>query len=161
TGLPPEQISLLERRDDFQVEIMPSDRVVSLLFNYDVDMWADERVRRAISLAIDTKGITESLLGVLGTPTGSFIGPAHTGYIDVGFLGDAPARARELLAAAGYGPGNPLRFSLGFGPERDPRNKELAEIIQASLQAIGAQVELKSVTFSVFYRSLWEAEGMD
>jgi peptide/nickel transport system substrate-binding protein len=161
TGLPPEQIAILEARDDFTIESIASDRVISFLFNRDREIWDDVNVRRAISLAIDTKGVTEGLLGVLGTPTGSFIGPAHDGYADVGFIEYDIERARQLLADAGYGPGNPLSFSLGVGPERDPRNRDLAEIIQASLQAIGVQVEIQAITFSVFYRSLWEEDGME
>ena len=119
------------------------------------------RVRRAVSLSLDTKAIADKLMGVIGAPTDSFIGPNHLGYTRVGFLEFDPQRAKALLAEAGYEPGtNPLKLNLGVGPERDPRNKEIAELIQASLQAIGAEVELTAITWKVFYGTLREKEGM-
>ncbi len=161
SGLPPEQLKTLQSSKDYRVELSASDRVISLLFNRQNPIWDDLRVRRAVSLAVDKKNIVQGLLGILATPTGSFLGPSHTGYIDVGFFEYDPKKSKALLAEAGYGSNKPLKFSLGLGPERDPRSKELAGAIQASLQEVGAQVELKAITWNVFYQSLWKAEGMD
>ena len=161
TDLPSEQIAKLEGTQGFNVQLTPSDRVISLLFNRQHAVLDDVRVRRAVSLSLDTKLIADKLMGVIGAPTDSFIGPNHLGYMRVGFLEYDPQRAKALLAEAGYEPGtNPLKLNLGVGPERDPRNKEIAELIQASLQAIGAQVKLTAITWKVFYGTLRKKEGM-
>ncbi|WP_051969689.1 peptide ABC transporter substrate-binding protein [Kitasatospora azatica] len=66
--------------------------------------YADPRVRRAISMAIDRKGITRAIYNEVFTPADSLVGATIPGH-RAGACGETcsyqPARARELLRQAG------------------------------------------------------------
>ncbi|MEV8516000.1 ABC transporter substrate-binding protein [Dactylosporangium sp. NPDC051484] len=67
----------------------------------------DVRVRQALNYAIDRQKIVESILSGYGTATSQFISKGMEGYdssLDKAYPYD-PAKARELLAAAGYANG--------------------------------------------------------
>ncbi|HEX5118417.1 MAG TPA: ABC transporter substrate-binding protein [Pseudonocardiaceae bacterium] len=71
---------------------------------------SDARVRQALNYAVDRTAITKALFGAYGSPTTQLVTPAYDGYsaaLNRQYPYD-PARARQLLAAAGY----PNGFSL-------------------------------------------------
>jgi oligopeptide transport system substrate-binding protein len=70
---------------------------------------ADPRVRRALSLAIDKRAITDQIRRVGEPVADTFIPPGSiSGYESPKGLSFDPARARDLLAQAGYGTGRAL-----------------------------------------------------
>ena len=84
-----------------------------------VQAFADLRVRRALSMAVDRDFITQKLMRAGETSANSFTPPGTANFPG----GAEPfwaswsferrqAEARRLLAAAGYGPGHPLKFEL-------------------------------------------------
>jgi peptide/nickel transport system substrate-binding protein len=86
-----------------------------LLFNHTKPPFNDVRMRRALSLGMDRAGFVQAVLQGGGVP-GSALAPPPIGLW--GLTGkDVPrgndkARARALLAEAGYGPGNPLKLDV-------------------------------------------------
>lgn len=71
---------------------------------------SDARVRQALNYAVDRTAITKALFGAYGSPTTQLVTPAYDGYsaaLNEQYPYD-PAKARQLLAAAGY----PNGFSL-------------------------------------------------
>jgi peptide/nickel transport system substrate-binding protein len=61
----------------------------------------------------------------------------------------APDRAKELLAAAGFGPRRPLH--LVFKTSSDPFRVRLATVIQAQLERVGIRVDVRSYDWGTFY----------
>jgi oligopeptide transport system substrate-binding protein len=59
------------------------------------------------------------------------------------------AEAKQLLAAAGFGPANPLRLSYNF--INSPDNKRLAVAQQSMWQQIGVKIELNAKDFAIHY----------
>lgn len=105
----------------------------------------DVRVRQAISLAIDRQAIANAL----GGGTGIVNGPIPTALTDYAAnVGDLPnlkqdvAKARQLLADAGFGSGLKLTAVL----LRSPQNRQIMlEAMQPMLKAIGIDLQLQFV----------------
>jgi peptide/nickel transport system substrate-binding protein len=99
--------------------------------------FADRRVRQAFYLGIDAARIVEALHG-LAVPAGMLIWPKGNGWseeLDRRPPYD-PARAKALLAEAGYPVGFDVRFDCPA--YREP----VCSTIGASLQEIGVQVDI-------------------
>ncbi len=91
---------------------------------------ADRRVREALSLAIPRQQIAERLYGGLASPADQFAAPVAEHRLEgLGPLPFDPARARALLAEAGFGQG--FRMTIhgpnGFFPSDDNLLQALAQ----------------------------------
>lgn len=78
---------------------------------------SDVRVRQALNYAVDRTAITRALFGGYGSPTTQLVTPAYDGYSAAlnGQYPYDPARARQLLAAAGYPNGFTLQLEAWEG----------------------------------------------
>lgn len=101
----------------------------------------DRRVREAISIAINREALTTRLLNNQAKPAGQLL--------PLGFFGTSekllpppydPARAKQLLAEAGYPQG--FRMVLAATNDRYPRDVEVAQAIAQMLARIGIAVQL-------------------
>jgi peptide/nickel transport system substrate-binding protein len=110
---------------------------------------ADKRVRQAVAHAIDYDGIIKGLLrGGAEQP------PAN---IPIGILGVDKtlarkrdvAKAKQLLAAAGYPNGFSAKLNYWTRPLQGVSNEPLAAKIQSDLAAAGIKVTLEPKEFSV------------
>jgi len=103
-----------------------------------VPEFADQRVRRAISLAIDRVGITNALFLGAGIPTTGFWvagSPYYSTAVDS--TGYDPNQARALLAEAGLP--NGFEFSVA---QVEP-TRSIAEAVQASLSQVGITMNIE------------------
>ena len=103
---------------------------------------ADVRVRQAINYAIDKAGILKAILLDHGTVTSQIFGPSTAGYVkelDSAYTYD-PAKAKELLAAAGHADG--LTLTL---PSSAAINSSLLTTIQQQLADVGITVNYTDV----------------
>ncbi|WP_027482272.1 ABC transporter substrate-binding protein [Deinococcus pimensis] len=128
----------------------PSANYRALFFNAAVKPLDDARVRRAISLALNTQEIVDvALLGDGGlASTGSPIPKGnYYGYTDPTYGKPDLARAKTLLAQAGYPNGFPLELKVTSTYDflRTP-----AEIIQAQLAPLGIKVNIVAQEWSVY-----------
>ena len=99
---------------------------------------ADERVRQAINYAIDIDRIIERLISGRGTRAAGVIPPALGGYDSTRkpYPYD-PAKAKQLLAAAGH----PNGIDIELWTSVTPIYLRIAETVQAYLAAVGIRVE--------------------
>ena len=119
----------------------------------------DVRVRRALAMAIDRDFIANKLLRGGQVPAYGLVPPGIAGYVENGpkaFYADWPlerrqAEARRLLAEAGYGPENPLRFELKHRNSADPML--FMPAIQADWRAIGVDARLVVNETQIAYQS--------
>ncbi len=96
-------------------------------------------VRRAIRYAIDFEGINSTVLRYAAIPVRSFIPEGVAGYNpDIGNEYN-PEKAKELLAKAGYQPGQLKKQFLTVSASP---NADMAAIIQANLAAVGIQIDI-------------------
>jgi peptide/nickel transport system substrate-binding protein len=103
----------------------------------------DPRVRQALNYAIDRQAITSAVYGKYGTPVSQPAVPGTDGYSSSaeGIYSYNPAKAKQLLAAAGYGKG--LTIPVNYG-SFDPDNSKLVQAVQAQFAQVGVTLQLKA-----------------
>ena len=129
-------------------------------FNMTKKPFNDARVRRAVAEAIDRQSIAKDVFfDAYGKEAVSFLPPGlegveHTSEVPYTKMTmDARrAEAKQLLAAAGYGPGSPLRFTYNYISNPDAKRAAIA--IQAMLKQIGVTVELLPSEVAIHYNLL-------
>lgn len=101
----------------------------------------DRRVRQALNYALNKPELTAYVLNHVGLPgTSGFVPAALPSFSLTKVPGYTyqPQQARQLLAAAGYGPRRPLRLRLSTVAER----KAVAEYLQKNWADVGVQVQI-------------------
>ncbi|MXP64631.1 ABC transporter substrate-binding protein [Roseomonas sp. M0104] len=110
----------------------------------------DARVRQALSLAIDRKAIEQRVMDGVATPATQFLPLGMVGTIpDLPVLPYDPAKAKALLAEAGYKDG----FSLTFHAtnNRYINDARLAQALAQYWNRVGVKVELDTMPSAVFF----------
>ncbi|WP_255681359.1 ABC transporter substrate-binding protein [Natrinema sp. SYSU A 869] len=154
--LPHETVDSLESTDGIDVYTPAVPRVRFLTFDTDSEPFDDERVRRAVSLAIDRETITESLLDGVSDPAISPFSSSITewGNPDLDPNPYDPDRARTLLSEAGWtgGTGGRTRDGEPLSVEFltfDARSLPLiAEVMQDHLADVGIEVDVTVLEYS-------------
>ncbi|MVN78286.1 ABC transporter substrate-binding protein [Hymenobacter sp. HMF4947] len=101
----------------------------------------DVRVRQALNYALNKPELLSYVLNHVGRPGLSGFVPAALPSFSVAKVPGytfQQQRARELLRAAGYGPGRPLQLRLSTVAER----KAVAEYLQKNWADVGVQVQI-------------------
>jgi peptide/nickel transport system substrate-binding protein len=140
----------------------PSASVQLLALNNAAPPFDDLRVRRAINYGIDTRQIIDAAFYGEGEPSGSPLIPGLAGYYE-GALKDPypwdPARARSLLAEAGYGPGG-KRISLEITvPSNYTMHVDTAQVIVNQLAAIGVPAAIKLVDWGTWLSDVYRGRN--
>jgi len=147
-------IPSLKEDSNIHVEIIPNiGRGVQLHMNYGSEFAPlnDTRVRQAIQYAIDPSEIVDKLLFGTATVSDSPIRPFLEFYKPVmKQIRDLPmderlAKAKELLAQAGYPDGFTTQFWYASGEASEAFNRDLGTMFQAQLAKIGITLELKYI----------------
>jgi peptide/nickel transport system substrate-binding protein len=113
--------------------------------------WHDQRVRLAASLAIDRNSINQAQALGHARVTGSIIPDNFTYYWAPPFPSYDRAKARQLLAAAGY----PNGFDAG-DYFCDSSFANLAEAVINDLQAVGIRAKLRPLERAAFFKAFAE-----
>ena len=104
----------------------------------------DIRVRQAIAYAIDTKAIVDSVFDGMYTPANQLALPGYTAY-DPTIKGYPynPAKAKELLAAAGYSTAKPLKTKIVYAT--DPQKADFFTMVQDYLKKVGIDITVETI----------------
>jgi peptide/nickel transport system substrate-binding protein len=109
-----------------------------------VPQFADKRVRQAVSYAIDREAIVQGVLKGDGYPLDAPVGPDQYGYspdIQPKYAHD-PAKATQLLAAAGYP--NGFNVDLQVFLDQYPKIKDVGSVLVQQLADVGIKANLKT-----------------
>jgi len=110
----------------------------------------DERIRRALTLAVDRKAIVETVARMGQVPARSLVPPGLKGYQPAECEPEDIAKAKQLLAEAGYpdGRGFPA-FDILYNTQE--AHKNIAEMIQDGWKRkLGIDVGLRNQEWGVF-----------
>ncbi|GAC1572393.1 MAG: ABC transporter substrate-binding protein [Candidatus Elarobacter sp.] len=109
-------------------------------------------VRQAINLAVDVPSIVKNVLGGRGYELTSVIPPNYFGFdASVPSYKHDVAKAKELLAKAGFPDGKGIALTINAPIGRYNRDREVAEAVAGQLQAVGIQATVRPqewVTYS-------------
>jgi peptide/nickel transport system substrate-binding protein len=106
----------------------------------------DVRVRQAINHALDRKLMTQALFGKFADPTSQIQGKGFMGSDDANearYPYD-PAKAKELLTAAGY----PNGFELKLGYVNNTMSQNVQQVVVSQLKKVG--ITTKQIEFQNF-----------
>jgi len=146
--VPTELLDILLKRGDFHT--FPYLGIYFFRFNVNRKPFDDPRVRLALALCIDKERIVKKVTNAGEIPATNFTPPGTARYHAPPGLGYDPARARKLLAEAGYpgGKGFP-RFQYSFNAA-DIHAKIAVEMQQMWHDELGIDMDLKQMEWGVY-----------
>lgn len=117
---------------------------------------ADQRVREALSLALDRKAIVARVMSGVGKPAGNLM--AYPAFGTAKSLAEAPnadvSKAKKLLEEAGYAKG--FTMTLGSPAGRYTNDQEIAQAVAAMWARIGVKTNVETMAPSVFFQKRGE-----
>lgn len=151
--LPQELAAWLRRQPGVRVETTRGSTFSYLGFNLEDPVTGRLEVRRAIAHALDRQAIVEHLFQGTARPADALLAPDHwAGAPDLPAYEHDPHQSRALLAAAGYGLGEPVRIS--YKTSNNPFRLRLATVIQHQLREVGIEVDVRSYDWGTFYADI-------
>ncbi|MEN3280295.1 MAG: peptide/nickel transport system substrate-binding protein [Solirubrobacteraceae bacterium] len=99
----------------------------------------DVRVRQALNYAVDRKTISQALLGKFGTPTEQTVVPGQDGALTEPVYTYDPAKAKQLLAQAGYAKGLTIPVLTTTYSSQD----QVTQAIAGDLEKVGVKLKIK------------------
>ncbi|GLW11751.1 ABC transporter substrate-binding protein [Microtetraspora sp. NBRC 13810] len=147
-ALLPGQVTAVAADPRYRVVQTPSALTHYLTFNSSRPPFSDPRLREAADLAIDRAGIARTLLAGTAAPGGAFLSPAFGDLAAPGITArHDPARARELVAAAGA-PAEPVTILISSAETGQFPYTDIAEVLRAAFEDAGlpARVEVTEAT---------------
>ncbi|MBL9011344.1 MAG: peptide ABC transporter substrate-binding protein [Alphaproteobacteria bacterium] len=158
---PPSLYAMLKRDLPSETRTYPASWIGYIVFNHAELRFADARVRRALSIAIDRETIAKRVLNNGELPAWSFVPPGTRHFVSSGAgdfsampMSERQGEARRLLAEAGYGPGNTLAFT--FMHRAGEANKRAALAVADMWKAVGVDVRIEANEVKTHYARLRE-----
>jgi oligopeptide transport system substrate-binding protein len=127
-------------------------------FNTQKGPTADVRVRKALSWSIDRKVIAEKVLGTGEKPAWHFTPDVTAGFKPLPVFmqqhdqDTLNAQAKSLLAAAGYGPGKPLKLKLLYNTSESHQKIAIA-VASMWKKNLGVDVTLENQEWKTYIDS--------
>ncbi len=131
-------------------------------FNTKKKPYDDARVRTALTYAIDRNVIADKVMGQGQTPAYALVPDFVDGFKPVApewsklSQAELDAKAKALLADAGYGPGNPLKFELLYNT--DDNHKKVAVAVASMWKKLGVQVSLVNQEWKTYLDTLKQGQ---
>jgi len=130
---------------------------LTVAFNLREGPTADKRVRQAIQYAIDKQAIHKAVFLGLGDVDCNFIPRNHWAYEPIACPPRDIAKAKQLLAEAGY----PNGLKLTYIPEAIEDTQKMAEVVKQSLAEAGIEIEIIIVDSARWLDEVWFGHKFD
>jgi peptide/nickel transport system substrate-binding protein len=157
-NLPVDMIRRIEGGADTRVDAAVTARTVYMGIKTNRGFLADPRVRQALNHAVNKQEIIETVLGGRGQVANSPIAPLVQFYDQsIPTYAYDPAKAKQLLAAAGVPAGSPLRIGIPTG--RYLMDRQVGEAVAGYLKEIGFNVQVETPEWGNYYADVLKADG--
>lgn len=150
-GLTAESAQLLSQNPDMVVESNDNCSIYNVRFGCNDPIMSHVKVRQALVYALDTNAIAQNLYGEFWNEVKGFSGHVIWGFLDEGHIDQNQAKAKELLAEAGYPDGFDTKI---YASTTGYKYVELAEAVSAQLSEIGVKAEVIPVEDSVYQEKI-------
>ena len=146
-------ITVLTRPSLLNILLAMDVREKSPTIALDKNPMTDRRVREAIARAIDVATIDKVVMNGFATASAQFVPESHVGYVDgADFHAMYPfdiARAKELMAEAGYADG--FTMTLDATNNRYVNDAQIAQALTSMLSQINIDLQLNMMPKSNFW----------
>lgn len=154
--LGPASVSTISSSDAAEVVDTKSNRVIYTGFNAKAEWLDDPDFRKAVSLAIDRKAISENLMSGTTEPASQLIASVTQGYdASIEPTEQDVTEAKRLVAASGY---DGSTITLSYPTTTLPQIQQLAQSVQQYLEKVGIAVKLDGQEFSAFSANWFAAK---
>jgi ABC-type transport system substrate-binding protein len=150
--IPPEDVPRLMQEGRVRIYAEQSNRAIRISFNVSKKPLDDLKIRQALNYAVDKESIVKNIYGGMAAVIPTVVGPLNTGYAPVKGFGYDPAKAKKLLAEAGFP--NGLKLTLWTPKGRYLKDYELSQAVQQQLAAVGVDVKLESFEWGAYLAQL-------
>lgn len=149
----PANVAALKSDPSIKVEMPLDTRTIFMGLNCQKGVTANKLVRQAFNYAVDKKAIVSKILFDTAVPMEGPVSPIVWGYFKMDKQYDYnPEKAKELLKQANFDFNRTVQMRTPQG--RYLFDKQIAEYVQASLQAIGVKVELRTYDWPTYVAGL-------
>jgi len=152
TQIPVEEAVRLQANPKLKVELYDSYRATIICMLITAKPLDDVRVRWAINYAVDKESITKNIFKGLAKPTETVLFPGLPYRVVQEPYKYDPAKAKQLLAEAGYPNGFKTRLAYNAAFEK---GKEVIQAVQAYLKDVGIEAEVdvfETAAYSKYFR---------
>ncbi|WP_163970231.1 glutathione ABC transporter substrate-binding protein [Oceanobacillus halotolerans] len=153
--LSPADIEQVEAMEGLSVTKQGSTGIDYMGFNFEKEPFDDQRVRQAISMAIDKEQILEGIYNGVGIPAKGPLAPSVFGYDEtISGIEYDPEGAKELLAEAGFEDG----FSATIWTNDDRERIDIATNVQSQLSEIGLDIDIEILEWGAYLDEIDNAQ---
>jgi peptide/nickel transport system substrate-binding protein len=154
----PDQAAIVDKSALGRISTVAGGRNIFVGMRSDRPFLADKRVRQAFNYGFNFDAVNRALLNGAGARTKTIINPPHEPPDAKPYTYDL-AKAKALLAEVGWTPGadgilqkDGQKFAVVMDAPngRYIKDKEIAQAIQQDLQALGVQVDLRVLDWSLY-----------
>jgi peptide/nickel transport system substrate-binding protein len=124
---------------------------IGMIFLNDIDVMLDPNVRKAAVLAIDKQLIIDRLLSGYGVKIDTLQTPEYDAFDAAISVPYDPEQAMALLAASGYGPDNPVKFTIQTTRGFKPKDYEMIQAIVGMWRKVGIEAEIEVYEIAKHY----------
>lgn len=152
--LPQETVQVVEKDSRLAIDKTPSIVTQYVALNTQKKPFDDVRVRQALNYAIDKTAFIKVVYNGFGIPQDAPVAPGIAFYSKQGVWPYDPAKAKQLLAEAGY----PDGFETEIWNFSNTLNNRASQFLQQQLAAVGVKVKLNPLEAGVATTRLWGAK---
>ena len=158
-GLGPESVEVVRRNANLQVILGETTSDVILALNNSRKPYSDVRVRRALTHAVDKAEVVKGAMFGMGRILGSNIDPLNPFFVDMAkAVPHDPARAKQLLAEAGYPNGFEAVLRV---PPQYPYTVRTGEVLVGQLAKVGVRVKLEQIEWGQWLDRVYKNADYD
>jgi peptide/nickel transport system substrate-binding protein len=140
----PDQVNALTNNINLHIDRFPATTIYYVGMNVSKGPLSNQKVRQAIRYAVDYDGIIDHVMGGAAKAINTFIPEGFAGYNGQIHFKQDIAKAKALMAEAGYA--NGFETSIDTGDQTP--NPELSQVLQASLAKIGITMSINKLVSS-------------
>jgi len=145
--IPPHLLARVKANADVVVKATSPVEIMFLAMNQKFKPWDNKKVRQAVAYAIDRKAIVNSIFQGGASLLHGPVGPGQYGYDPyVPQYTYDPAKAKKLLAEAGYPNGVAIDFYTATG--RYINDRQSSQAMVPMLEAVGFRVKFHTPEYS-------------
>jgi peptide/nickel transport system substrate-binding protein len=158
-GLGPEHVADLKKDGRFELVVGETTNDVIMAMNNARKPFTDVRVRRAVTHAINKHDVVKLAMFGLGRVIGSNVDPLNPYFVDLAnAMPYDPARAKKLLAEAGYPDG--FEAVLKVAPQYY-YTVRAGEVIVDQLAKVGVKVKIEQIEWGQWLSRVWKEADYD